>query len=464
MEDSSLTLPERKAFVAIKVLGSALSVVGSSLVIFMVLRRKKALHSQRPTYHRFLLAMSVYDLMQAAWQGLGAVPVPRWTHGYGCFGNTASCTALGFFVTLAMGGWVYNAGLSIYYIMVIRHGVSESTIAKILEPTVHVLAFVVSMGLGVSGLYLTVFNAITPSPEVGCFAWPYPDTCFYDVTTCKRGRYYGEWGWVFYAFQCFCVAIVIVMSAMLYVTIRKQYQSTSRYASGETAQMRERTKAVAWQAFLFALACFYANIWNILTIVAYSHGPHWFLMAVLYNGLFGYPAQGFFNFLIYISPRYQRFRQRKPESGRLVALYEVVFVAQEGDRRGSSASSPARRRSTVKTNALKDLETEASTYPKQSDQTLLSRLLGALWPRSASCDNITGSQLRSKRRSFVKSSDTFESQASGEEGVGPYGLEKIKHSDGDNGPVMNATSLTDAAASSDVETDDEHVTSPGFCT
>jgi hypothetical protein len=346
--EGSLTIQERKAFVALKALGGSLSVIGSSLIIYIVLRQQTVRHSQRPTYHRFLLAMSVYDLLQAAWQAVGAAPVPRWTGGFGCFGTTETCTALGFFVTLALGGWIYNAGLSIYYVMVIRYGITESAVSKRFEPTVHVLAFVIPMILGISGLFLTVFNPILPGPEVGCFAWPYPASCLYDVPTCERGRYYGQWSWTFYAMQCTCVAIVMAMSILLYWTIRKQYRSSTRYASGESAQMRDRSRAVAWQAFLFALACFYANIWNILIVVTYTHGPDALFKFVLLNGLFGYPAQGFFNFLIYISPRYHRIRHRAPEYGRLKALYEVIFRYNEEDnRRGSSSSKMARRRSSL---------------------------------------------------------------------------------------------------------------------
>ncbi len=427
----SVSLATRKSFVAVKVLGSGLSVIGSSLVIYMVLRQKKASHSERPTYHRFLLAMSVYDLLQAAWQGLGAVPVPIWTGGYGSFGNTASCTALGFFVTLAMGGWVYNAALSIYYVMVIRYGVTESAIARRFEPITHVLAFVISMGLGISGLFLTVFNAITPTPEIGCFAWPYPDACYYDLATCERGRYYGQWGWAFYALQCLCVAIVIVGSAMLYATIRKQYLSSSRYASGESAQMRGRTRDVAWQAFWFALACFYANIWNILIIQAYSHGPHWWLMTVLFNGLFGYPAQGFFNFLIYVSPRYQRLRQRKPESGRLGALYEVVFVTQERDRRGSHSLGSSRRRSTRTSNSLQEsamaVKASSSAPQEEGKWSALLKYMSNLLPGFVNAGT--------RRHSLTKSGETFQSQHEGEnkDGQPPF-LDEILEEESETSP------------------------------
>lgn len=153
----------------------------------------------------------------------------------------------------------------------------------------------------------------------------YPLTCLNSRDTCQRGRYFEQWAWAFYSQQCLYVAIVVVMSGLLYWTIRSQYLTTNRYASRESLQMKERTRDVANQALLFAAAAVYANMWSIIVTTEFTTGasPLWTKISVI-NGVPAFNSQGFFNFLVYIRPRYIRIRRKRPELGRWGALVHVV--------------------------------------------------------------------------------------------------------------------------------------------
>ncbi len=301
--------------------------------------------SQRPTYHRFLMAMSVYKILQCIWAAGGPMPVPIWTEGYGTFGNTGTCTAQGFFTTLSLSELIYNAGLSVYYILTIRYGFREQWISRRYEPVVHAVAFIEPMIFGISALSMTIYN---PSfiPELGCWASPFPLTCYFAHETCERGRYFTQWSWAFYSQQCLYVTIIVIMSGLLYWTIRSQYVTSNRYASRESVQMRERTRDVAYQALLFSAVAIFTTMWSIITTLDYlwNASPVWTKISV-FTGVPAFTSQGFFNFLVYIRPRYIRVRRRKPEIGRWGALVEVVCGDPKNNRRplGSFSSEDGSR-------------------------------------------------------------------------------------------------------------------------
>lgn len=318
---------ERIALAVLVSVGGVLSIIGSSLIIYMEMMRKEGptRSPRRPTYHRFLLAMSFYKISQAIWASIGIAAVPKWSGGYGAIGNTRTCSAQGFFTTMSLAELIYNAGLSVYYVAVIRYGMKDQMVAHRLEPIVHVLAFVEPVSLGIIGLSMTIYNPPF-LPELGCWASPKPLSCYFTHDTCERGRYFSQWSWTFYSQQCLYVAIVVIMSAVLYYTISTRYRAQNRYASRESLQMQQRSREVAFQALLFAAVCLYTNMWSIIVTLNYLFGANslWNKIAV-FNGAPAFTSQGFLNFLVYIRPRYVRLRRRKSDLGRWGSLLEVIF-------------------------------------------------------------------------------------------------------------------------------------------
>ena len=88
---------------------ASLSVIGSALIIFMILRRRKIrlalIHNQ------LIMCMSFIDILSSVFLGIGPAVAPREGSGNNsiAIGNDGTCAAQGFFITLGFAVPSYNA-------------------------------------------------------------------------------------------------------------------------------------------------------------------------------------------------------------------------------------------------------------------------------------------------------------------------------------------------------------------
>lgn len=107
---------------------SLLSLFGSAWILTEVLTDNAPLTPKRKhPYHRLLLGMSVYDILESVWNFASTWALPRDTQDvWQPKGTTATCTTQGFFLTLSVAVPIYNAFLSLYYVMVRLVGNKET--------------------------------------------------------------------------------------------------------------------------------------------------------------------------------------------------------------------------------------------------------------------------------------------------------------------------------------------------
>lgn len=135
---------------------SILSILGSSWVIVEVLTEREKRHS---VYHRLLCAMSIYDVLESVWNFCSTWPIPAGPLGiWGASGNTQTCTAQGFFLQLGLAIPMYNASLSIYYLLVIRYNVPDDKLWKRVEPTMHAASFLFAGGTAFAAIGLKLYK------------------------------------------------------------------------------------------------------------------------------------------------------------------------------------------------------------------------------------------------------------------------------------------------------------------
>lgn len=135
---------------------SFLSLLGSSWVIVEVLTEREKMQS---VYHRLLLAMSIYDVLESVWNFASTWPIVRGTPNiWGASGTTQSCTTQGFFLQLGLAIPMYNAFLSIYYLLVIKYNMPDARLRKRVEPPMHVAAFVFAGGTAFAAIGLKLFS------------------------------------------------------------------------------------------------------------------------------------------------------------------------------------------------------------------------------------------------------------------------------------------------------------------
>lgn len=205
---------------------SILSLFGSFWILIEVLTDKSRLPKRRHPYHRLLLGMSVYDILESVWNFCSTWAIPRGTAGvWEPRGTTATCSAQGFFLTLSVAVPIYNAFLSLYYVMVINYGIDDQKIAKCAEPAMHLVAFGWAFFTAMYSLVAGLLN----NANLWCWIAPLPGDCldsrrFGDETNCTRGDNAWIYRWVFYfAPLWFCIFFASTYQA-------KQNSSVFRHA------------------------------------------------------------------------------------------------------------------------------------------------------------------------------------------------------------------------------------------
>lgn len=316
---------------------SPLSIIGSIAIIYRICRfdRHDRDANNRRTYQRLLVAMSICDLFGSLALLFGTTPIPKMTHLEMARGNFTTCTIQGFFIhVFVVGVLYYNAGLMIYFVMTIRYRWSETYVAKSLEPCIHFVALCFPFGQAVAGLFLDIFNPI--GFGAFCYISPYPVLCGLFDNACTRG----QWARLLYTLFCttpqFVLLAIIYISIMLiYCAVRDQARRALAIAANRNS-VRARTKAVVVQSCLFATVFFFTWASSVLVpLLGYTvkESPakvrSIYVLSILVSTFT--PLQGFFNFLIYIRPRFLRmWRDRK------MSFWAALGLAVFGGRESSS--------------------------------------------------------------------------------------------------------------------------------
>jgi hypothetical protein len=216
-----------------------LSVVASSIIVYhVVLRIRQNLRSPRrdlvTPYHRLMLGFSLADILYSFWAGLSTLVVPASSGVIYGFGTTATCSMQGFFMQFWVSTHLYIATLSIYFLLKIRHNVTDDTLYHRYEIWFHAIPWVVAIGTGAVGVASQAYNPMVV-PEMGCWAASFPTGCLDPGgPPCTRGYRNQAQGslYVFvlaYSWLFACFVVVLVSNIMIYRTVRYQERRNEQY-------------------------------------------------------------------------------------------------------------------------------------------------------------------------------------------------------------------------------------------
>jgi len=295
-----------------------MSFFSSLSMVYMIFsdRRRRLAKSN----HRLMLGLSIFDCFQSAAYAITTMAVPVEYDTYGNMGNSATCAAQGFFIVLGLGVPMYNASLSILYLLTIRHGMSATIFSTKVEPFLHVT----SVTVPIAAAFITVFTgAIQPGPTVCFISWESKTII---------------WIWIGIGIvgSCLCVCIYS-MTSICYTVIRQQMKMRSRYSyrltkprSTKSTRLTSSTNAETRDTVIQALLYTFSFIITF-TFPAITFGYESFFLEVLAKTL--YPLQGFWNFLLYIRPGVKKIRREYPDKNILIILLEVIFHAKDRNLR-----------------------------------------------------------------------------------------------------------------------------------
>lgn len=152
-----------------RLIASIPSIIGALYIIQHVLRSEKR---RKRAFTRILLVMSMMDLVFALTSVFSSSITPKevkYPYPYQnlAIGNWATCQAFGFLGHGAiLSSVLYNASLSLYYVLTIRDGWTDWRIHqnKMMEPLLHAIPLLIGWGIAIAALSMDLYNPMF----VGC--------------------------------------------------------------------------------------------------------------------------------------------------------------------------------------------------------------------------------------------------------------------------------------------------------
>jgi hypothetical protein len=144
---------------AMRTVTASISFVASTTIAFVILKMPHGLSS---SYRRIILCLSIADMIQSLSIILGPFAVPQDTPDafLWAIGNTASCTAQGFLLNVVMVATpMYTFGLSIYFLLRVKYGISREDFAAVVEWKWHTVTLLWNLVGNAYALFTKSFNA-----------------------------------------------------------------------------------------------------------------------------------------------------------------------------------------------------------------------------------------------------------------------------------------------------------------
>jgi len=308
-------------------ISGALSAVGSSYVIQDVLRDPRKRNES--TYHRVMLGLSTSDFLSSVFVNfLSTWPMPRGYMKY-AVGTVGTCDAVGFLCVLTfLSTPFYNCSLATYFLVQLKYNWSDQRI-KAIEKWFHIIPWSVGLAFSIPGL---VMKAYGPASLVCTIAYPvYPFGCDSpeSSTECQRGLsprqvliFFG----IAVVIMFLCICYVLLIMFMVYRAVRDienraaqysiaQYRPRQSSNNNNSNSHNSRSRRIMVQGILYSVILFVVHLpLSIAIFYEFSSGGRpdddtRYVLEILSFTFF--PAQGFFNVLVYLIPTFQRIIARQ---------------------------------------------------------------------------------------------------------------------------------------------------------
>jgi len=285
-----------------------ISLLCSLLLATYILSSRKRRSS---VFGRIMVGLSISDIFSSAMMFLSTWPMPTnsWLH-WGAAGTARTCSAQGFFLQLGLcTATFYQATLLLYYFLTIVKKKRESQIKKC-KIFFHLVPCTVGLGTSIAGLVLELYNPTSRGSV--CWIAEYPAYCSKSLS-CDRGHnaILYQW-WFLYVFVCVTFLWLIIAMTTIFCKVHAVEKKSRLYSHSPSGG---NSHDVAMQALFYCVSYSIPWIWapikaaiDTADIVFTRPNADDAVVALsIVNAVF-FPLQGFFNFLIYLRPRYAQMR------------------------------------------------------------------------------------------------------------------------------------------------------------
>lgn len=352
----------------IPMISGSLSIIGSSLTIYIILSDRK--RKLPLIFYRLILGMTIFDISTAFGCFMSSIPVPMHRESvmedkaWFAAGNDVTCTVQGFLFQLGFTVVYYNSALMLYYLLRIKYNKNEMWIKTHFERWIHMFAIFMALGSSISGVFLQVYNPgtticlVAPSP-LGCIGNP-------DVS-CERGKYVFIFMlsthiiWMLASVLCMCISLWMVWNSIRnrerimekYGVYMSQQKSIQKPKESKTKQQLSNSSTLANNSFLCSVILedtrlrsnrghrpkkskqFQTQAYRYFIIyilccswptIGFFTRRYYFHSFVHFLSSFFYPLQGFLNYLNFIHPKVQRILKWQEATNVFHALFLATFV------------------------------------------------------------------------------------------------------------------------------------------
>ena len=387
---------------------SSMSILGSASIITMLLRSEKKLGS---TYRRLLFGMSIMDIIFSLSVVTGSFASPKGTPlVWSPVGNTTTCTLQGWALYSGnIGLTFYNCSLCLYYTLSIARNIKKDMMIRI-ERFFHAIP---ALWLVFSTIFLLKTKSIN-NFGVSCMISSYPRGCDSKTSDveCTRGENARHYRMILHVFPIMIGFVVICASmAVLCHSIRSQEKKMKAFRlnlqaslpqsilelrkdsitevnsstfprvrrqkeSAGTRLRKDAFKQAMCHVVAYFLSYAFAVIFQLIAFTGKMSFVAWYLQQLTT------PAQGFFNFIVFLRPRIMSVRASRPELSLLQTLRWIFeHNGEDNDRHVLACQElslpPERRQSRrytarewhMKTRAEEMKVLEEEKMPEEKDTT-----------------------------------------------------------------------------------------------
>ena len=324
------------AYICISAFSGSLSIIGSSLILY-TMSHGGWTRLSRPR-NRLLFGMSVIDIFSSAAYSVSIIPTPQETECAIGMGNLSTCNAQGFLIQLGFAGPAYNAMLSIYYLLTIRYGITQTIIAEKYEVLMHVFALVPTLTTAIIGVVKKMYFSEAAVCWIG-------DIC-QSFGNCPTGNVWGRGIGIFLAttaYMWLCTTTTVCCMIFLSWTLKRRNLASSQYrfpgvidrlpSNRRLSELEFASLESAKQAYLYSAAFIFTYVWGTCGLIVSSitgkaiATPWWYHYHLV--GFF-LPLQGLWNFLAYVRPQVSNIqRDRNDDNISFIAAVKMIVTDQK---------------------------------------------------------------------------------------------------------------------------------------
>ena len=315
-DKGDLSDSQRKVLSSVVFLPALLSILGSSVIIWSILRGKD---SKKRSYQRILLGISIADIFNTVCLITNPFMLPAarsdriWASG-----NERTCHIAAFLLQWSFCNYYYSCCLNWYFFCVIRYEMREERITRKVEPWLHAVA----IGFPLLGaIVMASAGALGADNSAGA-------VCLVNLDE-ESGQYTLNFllGFFFLAVPLFLFVIyIIVVNILIYLRVRTVISRSRRFSirAGDMAGGQHQAlkiREVATQNALYVMTFSILLVVLLVNNLAHAFGvteKQLFPVIVIENILT--PMQGFFNAVIFSRPKYIAARVQFPEETKWWAI------------------------------------------------------------------------------------------------------------------------------------------------